>query len=401
MEKGKPELLTNVAPKKHGENDSKAPFEQLLNTLLKGNEGEGDLELSSNLSSLLLSEGEQIEDLSLEALVTELLKEEEMFLADELLTNEEFVYLLSFYSDEVSEKVHSLIQEEAPMTMLLDEELPDELLLAIYSAQQHNVHTDREMRSESEQEKLKAIFHSLLPKENKGKPPGQLLQWRDVLTAVRQGIDRGQPDSIFGGMKLQQAEKIVKAAFSRHMTESLVQNQPSASIQPGGDFTTLPMSKVQQHVVHLGESRSSEQQLQQFIRQFESILSNRSFQQVGQGVQQLSIKLHPEHLGRLDITLTQTNGVMVARMMASNTFSREIIESQLHQLRHAFQGQQIQVDRIEVTQQQSQQPGLKDKNEEPEQHSHQQENAKDDDEGQPEEEESFAGVLEQSINTKV
>lgn len=89
---------------------------------------------------------------------------------------------------------------------------------------------------------------------------------------------------------------------------------------------------------------------EQLIRQFNTILSKSQFLKEA-GTQRLFIKLHPEHLGALRIELVQKNQMMVARILASTAAAREMLDSQLNNLKQAFVNQNIQVERVEVSQQ--------------------------------------------------
>lgn len=90
------------------------------------------------------------------------------------------------------------------------------------------------------------------------------------------------------------------------------------------------------------------------LKQFETLLSKSTFKQLQNGVQQLTLKLHPVSMGRLDITIQQVNGVMTARIMTTTQMAKDMLDSQLHQLKQAFQGQNLQVERVETAQQQAQ-----------------------------------------------
>ncbi|MCL7746470.1 flagellar hook-length control protein FliK [Halalkalibacter alkaliphilus] len=112
------------------------------------------------------------------------------------------------------------------------------------------------------------------------------------------------------------------------------------------------LSKPEPLQLYIGERLPKEMQQQQFLRQLHSILKRGTFTQTPQGFQTLSIKIYPEHLGRLNIQLTQQEGMITARIIAGTSATRELVETQLQQLRQAFVQQQIQVDRIEVTHEQ-------------------------------------------------
>lgn len=85
------------------------------------------------------------------------------------------------------------------------------------------------------------------------------------------------------------------------------------------------------------------------IRDMQAIFKRSNFGQVN-GTNRLLIKLYPEHLGQVRIELVQTNGIMTARILASTALGKEMLDSQLNQLRNAFVQQNLQVDRIDVSQ---------------------------------------------------
>lgn len=89
---------------------------------------------------------------------------------------------------------------------------------------------------------------------------------------------------------------------------------------------------------------------EQLYKQFHALLSRSQFLKAG-GTQKLFIKLHPEHLGAIRIELAQKNGTMVARILTSTAMARDMLDSQIHSLKQAFHSQQIQVERLEITQQ--------------------------------------------------
>lgn len=85
------------------------------------------------------------------------------------------------------------------------------------------------------------------------------------------------------------------------------------------------------------------------MREMQNILKRSNFGQTG-GTNRLLVKLYPEHLGQVRIELLQVNGIMTARILASTALGKEMLDSQLAQLRSAFLQQNIQVDRIDVSQ---------------------------------------------------
>ncbi|AIY04096.1 hypothetical protein Plano_0131 [Planococcus sp. PAMC 21323] len=70
----------------------------------------------------------------------------------------------------------------------------------------------------------------------------------------------------------------------------------------------------------------------------------------------MRINIFPEHLGHLEILLTSTNGKLAAQIMASTPMAKEALDLQLNQLRMSLFQQGVEVEKIEVLQQTSQQP---------------------------------------------
>ena len=193
--------------------------------------------------------------------------------------------------------------------------------------------------------------------------------------------------------------QLVLAAFSRNSVEHInVVNQ-------GLNLTNSqqPISQLQQFVLHVGENRADQQTTGHFMRQFQNILGRSSLAQFPNGANQLTIKLFPEHLGRLDVKLTQQNGVIVAQLITSTQAAKNAIDSQLHQLRQAFIAQNIQVDRIEInTQQQQQLLNQSDKQNQEEKNNSQQNGEQKQNQGSSDDEEdSFQDFLNESINVEV
>lgn len=74
------------------------------------------------------------------------------------------------------------------------------------------------------------------------------------------------------------------------------------------------------------------------------------------GLAEAKIKLVPEQLGTVDIKLTMNNGQLTAQIVTETLLGREALEQQLGALRAALHQQGIQVERLEVSQQQTSLP---------------------------------------------
>lgn len=96
---------------------------------------------------------------------------------------------------------------------------------------------------------------------------------------------------------------------------------------------------VQTHFVHA--DRFAEQMAQAF-KTMKAGSSN--------GLSEVRIMLQPEHLGQVDVKVTMQNGHIVAQFMADTVHGKEMLESQLAQLRSMLHSQGLQVERLEVFQ---------------------------------------------------
>jgi flagellar hook-length control protein FliK len=93
--------------------------------------------------------------------------------------------------------------------------------------------------------------------------------------------------------------------------------------------------------------------VQQFAQQMEKLLVKQFQLTQGNGTTEAKITLNPEHLGQVDIRIIMQNGLVTAQFMTENGMARDLLDTQMSQLRLALQGQGLQVDRLEVVQQSS------------------------------------------------
>ncbi|MBQ7955813.1 MAG: flagellar hook-length control protein FliK [Lachnospiraceae bacterium] len=70
---------------------------------------------------------------------------------------------------------------------------------------------------------------------------------------------------------------------------------------------------------------------------------------VGDGLTQLEMQLHPESLGTLQIHLASKDGVITAQFTTENEVVKEVLENQMVQLKETFKEQGIKVEAIEVS----------------------------------------------------
>jgi flagellar hook-length control protein FliK len=105
-------------------------------------------------------------------------------------------------------------------------------------------------------------------------------------------------------------------------------------------------------MISLSESAPKTMMSQQFVQQFMQIMQTSKFTRLGNGQSQLVVRLHPEHLGSLTIKLVQEKGELMAKIIASTTSAKELIESNIQQIRHVIPTQNIIIEKFDVFTQQ-------------------------------------------------
>ncbi|MGG3495395.1 flagellar hook-length control protein FliK [Peribacillus simplex] len=138
-----------------------------------------------------------------------------------------------------------------------------------------------------------------------------------------------------------------KVSKDRTITSSVtLQNAGSCDHQGSG--MPFLMTKLEQFVLtaSIGKQIVSHEE---FVKQFENILSKANFSGKN-GVNKLLIRLNPEHLGSLRIELIQKDGMLSAKIMATTSQAKDMLEKQIHGLKQAFSGQNIQIEKIEISQ---------------------------------------------------
>lgn len=109
------------------------------------------------------------------------------------------------------------------------------------------------------------------------------------------------------------------------------------------------MHKLEQYVIYVNPNQSGHTVEQQLMEQFQQVIKTSKFLAMPNGINQLSIALRPENLGEMMVRLTEINGEMTVKIVVSTQAAKEMLESNMHQLRHMFSPQQVIIERQDVT----------------------------------------------------
>lgn len=152
--------------------------------------------------------------------------------------------------------------------------------------------------------------------------------------------------------KLKQMASIVDKTFYSFKKEQTdppgVSDLSNTGLESKNVMTSTNQLRSEGLILNLGKSVDPETEMRGFVRELANILARSNYSQTG-NTTKLLIRLYPEELGSLRIELLQKDGLMTAKFLASTTTAKEMLDLQLNNLRHAFQQQNLTVDRIEVS----------------------------------------------------
>src|SRR5699024_4967533 len=98
--------------------------------------------------------------------------------------------------------------------------------------------------------------------------------------------------------------------------------------------------------IHLENSGKVERVGATLVDKFADVIRNSQFLNRS-GKMELNLLLKPAHLGHVTIKMTQVDGEMMVKMLVSSQAAKDMLEQNMHQLRHLFQPHQISVERNE------------------------------------------------------
>lgn len=117
--------------------------------------------------------------------------------------------------------------------------------------------------------------------------------------------------------------------------------QPAEEINGNGN--TAPAfslsGKVEQFVLYTGEKHNSVS-YRQFVQEFANIIQKAAYS-THKGASRLLIRLEPENLGSLRVELLEQDGKLAAKILTDTGAAKDLLDSQLQQLKHALAGQQV------------------------------------------------------------
>ncbi|MFJ7824951.1 flagellar hook-length control protein FliK [Psychrobacillus sp. NPDC096623] len=143
-----------------------------------------------------------------------------------------------------------------------------------------------------------------------------------------------------------QTQMVVKPTANSAQPELVTEvKEITTNIQ--GSTTTVIQTKVETVSLTLPTDKAA--QSEEFIKELQKVMNRVQFGFAG-GANRLVLKLFPEQLGTIRIELIQKDGMLTAKILASTALGKEMLDSNSSQLRQGFAGQNIQLEKLEITQ---------------------------------------------------
>lgn len=159
-------------------------------------------------------------------------------------------------------------------------------------------------------------------------------------------VKESQKPNLMQGLKPVIQQVIVRQVQTQAPTETIVETKEvTSNVQ--GQSTAIVQTKVETVSVTLPTEKPA--QSEEFIKELQKVMNRVQFGQ-SNGANRLVIKLYPEQLGTIRIELVQKDGILTAKMLASTALGKEILDSNSNHLRQSLVHQNIQLDKLEITQ---------------------------------------------------
>lgn len=136
------------------------------------------------------------------------------------------------------------------------------------------------------------------------------------------------------------------------------------------NLSNQPLSKVEQYVIYMNQSETTQPMDKQLIDQFQQVMRTSRFLSLNNGVNQLSIALRPDNLGEMMVRFTEINGEMTLKIIVTSQAARQMLESNIHQLKNMFSPHQVVIEEREVILENVQSPDKEQAFDEEEDHPH-------------------------------
>lgn len=304
-------------------------------------------EVEEVIAAETLDEVGEVLDVELtdDAVVVEIAPEQ-LVPVDELMNLEDLATLLNIDIEELEAVLTQLLEQEVQLDSVWDlitlvEQQAPEVIAQLVTALQSE-HAQVTPKDAAQVIKLLKVAELVGQKTDLLQPQVQQLQ------AVKQALEQ-----VAVAVKPVPVETPKPAPFQTFqpvfakvtVTEGKTDVPQEVNVAPQ---QTTQNAKPQVIQVALPQTNSSAQS-EALAKEIQAIIQRQQISNQ-QGTLKLAIKLYPENLGTIRLELMHKDGMLTARLMASTASGKELLDAQINQLKQGLTAQNIQIDRIEITQ---------------------------------------------------
>lgn len=139
----------------------------------------------------------------------------------------------------------------------------------------------------------------------------------------------------------------LEQALTRHLANDSLKasiNSESETNLANNKQVAMPMSPIQQYTLHVSSLQRIEAISNELVHKMQQIINQSQFLK-NPAMNELMIRLHPEQLGEMTIRFVQVNGEMTVKFLVSSQMTKQLLEANMHQLKHMFAPHQIIIER--------------------------------------------------------
>lgn len=166
---------------------------------------------------------------------------------------------------------------------------------------------------------------------------------------LKQELQVAQVKDWLSTLTSQIKEKTVEKSVELPFTKTIVRVQTAVTETANITQTMTTANKMPTVTIQLPTNGTPQTQATKFVEEFQTVMNRAQFSSNAASTRML-IKLYPENLGTIRIELIQKDGLFTAKLLASNPLGKQLLEGSLNQLKQGFVNQNLQVDRIDITQ---------------------------------------------------
>ncbi|QDP40179.1 flagellar hook-length control protein FliK [Radiobacillus deserti] len=283
--------------------------------------------------------------------------------------------------ENVLQQINKLIEEQPDLKNLVVAFLGQIEQTTVVNVESKSLDSDTVAKLNAMFEQVKGLLQQLssqgeVPKETQMKLLKLLEQWTAVEKQAGQSaqslltnesglqskeqtiwsklLDAYQKRETFQGQqKYQQSAQVTSSDIGKWVKQlvnsvgtTAVDDVSAGQAPVGTTLTNMPMSQVEQYIIHVGQGNSEETAETKLLNEIQRVLQSSKFLSKNNN-SQLFLKLRPEHLGDILIKMTQLNGETTVKILVQSQAAKDMLESNMHQLKHMFSPQQVVVEKQE------------------------------------------------------